>query len=42
MKFHFKTDTPETVDLNKITDFKVVNVIQEGNFNIATGELTVR
>ena len=21
MKFHFKTDTPETVDLNKITDF---------------------
>ena len=41
MKFHFKTDTPETVDLNKITDFKVVNVIQEGNFNIATGELTL-
>lgn len=41
MKFHFKTDTPETVDLNEITDFKVVNVIREGNFNIATGELTL-
>ena len=41
MKFHFKTDTPETVDLNKITDFKVVNVVQEGNFDIATGELTL-
>lgn len=41
MKFHFKTDTPETVDLDKITDFKVVNVVQEGNFDIATGELTL-
>lgn len=41
LQFHFRTDTPETVDLEQITTLEVLNVVREGNFNVTTGELTL-
>lgn len=41
LQFHFRTDTPETVDLGQITALEVLNVVREGNFDVATGELTL-
>ena len=38
--FHFRTDTPETVDFGQITALEVLNVVREGSFDVATGELT--
>lgn len=39
--FHFRTDTPETVDFGQITALEVLNVVREGSFDVATGELTL-
>ena len=39
--FHFRTDTPETVDFGQITAHEVLNVVREGSFDVATGELTL-
>ena len=39
--FHFRTDTPETVDLEQITALQVLNVVREGSFDVTTGELTL-
>lgn len=39
--FHFRTDTPETVDFGQITALEVLNVVQEGSFDVTTGELTL-
>ncbi len=41
LQFHFRTDTPETVDLGQITALEVLNVVREGNFDVTTGELTL-
>ena len=41
LQFHFRTDTPETVDLGQITALEVLNVVREGSFDVATGELTL-
>ena len=39
--FHFRTDTPETVDFGQMTALEVLNVVREGSFDVATGELTL-
>ena len=39
--FHFRTDTPETVDFGQIMALEVLNVVREGSFDVATGELTL-
>ena len=39
--FHFRTDTPETVDFGQITALEVLTVVREGSFDVATGELTL-
>ena len=39
--FHFRTDTPETVDFGQITALEVLNVVREGSFDVTTGELTL-
>ena len=39
--FHFRTDIPETVDFGQITALEVLNVVREGSFDVATGELTL-
>ena len=41
LQFHFRTDTPETVDLGQITALEVLNVVREGNFDVTKGELTL-
>ncbi len=41
LRFNFRTDTPEVVDLDEITQLEVSNVVREGDFNITTGELTL-
>lgn len=41
LKFQFRTDTPETVNLEQITTLEVLNVIREGDFDVTTGELTL-
>ncbi len=41
LQLKIKTSTPETVDLSKISDVKLLDVIVDGTFNIATGELVV-
>ena len=41
LQFHFRTDTPETVDLGQITALEVLNVVRVGNFDVTTGELTL-
>ena len=37
--FHFRTDTPETVDFGQMTALEVLNVVREGSFDVTTGEL---
>lgn len=41
IQFRFKTDTPTTVDMDKLTLIEVPNVITEGSFDITTGTLTL-
>lgn len=40
LQFNFRTDTPETVNLN-VTGIEVLNVVREGEFNISSGDLTL-